>query len=351
MAKILVTGGCGYIGSHTIIDLLNHGFEVICIDNNVHSSAAILERVQHITGQQVPHYTVDLCDLKATQAVFEAHPDIQGIIHFAAYKSVPKSVTNPLSYYHNNINSLLNVLNCIQQYQIASFVFSSSCSVYGNTNALPVKETTPMGRAESPYASTKQMCERIIQDFSVAQPHTQSMLLRYFNPAGAHPSGLIGEIPQAGSYNVVALLLETAVGKRSSFSVTGTDHPTRDGSCIRDYIHVMDVANAHTKALQYLLDTNRVITQAPEDLPNCTIFNIGIGEGTSVLELIQAFEDATGQVVPHHIGPRRAGDVSAIYANYDKAAEFLHWVPQYTVKDILATAWRWFQAAYLSTKS
>jgi len=234
---------------------------------------------------------------------------------------------------------LLNVLTCVHQFQIPNFIFSSSCSIYGNTTVLPVTEDTPMCRAESPYASTKQMAERIIEDFSVANPAINSLLLRYFNPAGAHQSGLMGEIPQAGAYNVVPILMEALTGARGKFTVTGNDHDTRDGSCIRDYIHVMDVGNAHTKSLQYLLNK--------QNTHNCEAFNVGIGAGISVLELIAAFDKATGQQLDYDIGPRRAGDVSSIYSDYSKAKRLLGWTPQYNVDDILATAWQWFQTGYV----
>lgn len=338
MDKILVTGGCGYIGSHTIIDLVTNGFEVICVDNNSNSSAKMLLAVEQITGVDVPHYQVDLCDLDATKAVFEAHTDLVGVIHFAAYKSVPESTEQPLKYYQNNINSLLNILECMKAYQVPNLIFSSSCSVYGNSTELPVKETTPMQWAQSPYAYTKQVAERIVQDFVKAVPSINAILLRYFNPGGAHPSGQIGEIPQQGSYNVIPIIIEAAVGIRPQFSVTGDDHDTRDGSCVRDYIHVMDVGNAHTKALQYI---------AKKDTTGaCEVFNIGIGDGVSVLELIQAFEQATGQQLNYAIGPRRAGDVSAVYADATKAKELLGWSPQYSVYDILSTAWKWYETGY-----
>lgn len=343
MPKILVTGGCGYIGSHTIVDLIENGFEVISVDSNIRSNPEILNVVTQITGKQVQNYVLDLCNLEATQTIFETHKDISGIIHFAAYKSVPESVHDPLKYYQNNLNSLLNILTCIQQFQIPNFIFSSSCSIYGNTNVLPVTEDTPMSRAESPYASTKQMAERIIEDFSVANPTTNSILLRYFNPAGAHPSGLMGEIPQAGAYNVVPILMEALTGARGQFTVTGNDHNTRDGSCIRDYIHVMDVGNAHTKSLQYLLNK--------KNSSNCEAFNVGIGAGISVLELIAAFDKATGQKLDYSIGPRRAGDVSSIYSDYSKAERLLGWTPQYNVDDILATAWQWFQKGAVFTET
>lgn len=335
MNKILVTGGCGYIGSHTIIDLIEHGFEVVCVDSNVRSSATMLDRVQEITGQKVAHYPLDLCDAKATQSIFEEHPDILGVIHFAAYKSVPESVAQPLFYYHNNLNSLLNILDCIQQYKIPYFVFSSSCSVYGNIKKLPVTEETPFSAAESPYANTKQMGEQIVQNFSKAHPEHKIILLRYFNPSGAHPSAKIGEIPQKGAYNVIPIMIESFLGIGKPFSILGQDYNTPDGSCVRDYIHVMDVANAHTKSLQYL--------QNNTDIPNCDVFNIGIGEGVSVFELVKAFGKATGTPLSYSVGPARAGDVAAIYANPEKASRLLDWSPQYSIDDIMESAWAWDQ--------
>ncbi len=341
MAKILVTGGCGYIGSHTIIDLIENNFEVVSLDSNVRSDARMLQAVASITKHKVLNYAVDITDLDALKEVFEQQPDISGIIHFAAYKSVPESVAAPLRYYQNNINGLLNILQCIKDFQIPNFIFSSSCSVYGNASELPVKETTPLEKAESPYARTKQMCEAIIRDFSVANPTIKSILLRYFNPGGAHQSGIIGEIPQEGAYNVIPILIDALEGKRAQFSVTGNDHDTRDGSCIRDYIHVMDVGNAHTKSLQYLLNDNNE--------ENCEVFNVGIGQGVSVLELIEAFDRATGRKLDFAIGPRREGDVSSIYADYTKAKQRLGWVPKYDVNEILATAWKWYQTGYKLT--
>lgn len=335
MSKILVTGGCGYIGSHTIIDLIQNDFEVICLDSNIRSNPKVLEAIQKITTKAVFNYSIDICQLDLLRELFEQESDIVGVIHFAAYKSVPESVQDPIMYYHNNLTGLLNILTCISEYNIPNFIFSSSCSIYGNTTVLPVTEDTPISKAESPYASTKQMSEQIIRDFSVANPAVNSILLRYFNPAGAHPSGFLGEIPQNGAYNVVPLLLESLVGMRAPFVVTGDDHDTRDGSCIRDYIHVMDLANAHTKSLEYLLQKRQQ--------ENCEAFNIGIGQGISVLELIEAFNKATGQELNFSIGPRRAGDVSAIYADYTKAKELLGWSPEYNVDDILSTAWQWFQ--------
>lgn len=337
MAKVLVTGGCGYIGSHTLIDLLDNGFEVVAIDNNVRSDIRMLDAVERIADKKVIREEVDLCDKNTLRAVFDRYK-VAGIIHFAAYKSVPESVANPLMYYQNNLVGLLNVLECMQERQLSNFIFSSSCSVYGNTTALPVKEETAMEEAQSPYARTKQMCEKIIQDFSKANLSSNSILLRYFNPGGAHLSGQLGEIPQEGAYNVIPILMEALDRKRSQFTVTGKDHPTPDGSCVRDYIHVMDVAHAHTKALQYLIE------QKQEQ--NCEVFNIGLGKGVSVLELIAAFNKATGQELPYKIGPRRAGDVSSIYAHAQKANERLNWYPKYSIDEVLASSWLWYKNGY-----
>jgi UDP-glucose 4-epimerase len=343
MAKVIVSGGCGYIGSHTIIDLLNHNFDVIAVDSNIRSDASILKRVEAICGKEVPHAKIDLCDAEATAQLFEEHQDAVGVIHFAALKSVPESVEKPNWYYQNNLNSLLNVLNEVEKHQIPNFIFSSSCSVYGNAEELPVVETTPLGLAESPYASTKQMGERILQDFYQAQPNLKTILLRYFNPGGAHPSAKIGEIPQPGASNVIPILMETVLGKRKEFAVFGGDYPTRDGTCIRDYIHVMDLANAHTKCLEYLM--------ADREAENCEVFNVGIGEGVTVLEAIKATEKATGKALNYRIADRRAGDVIAIYANYEKAAKRLGWYPQYNIDDIMATAWAWEQARIAEMES
>lgn len=335
MAKILVTGGCGYIGSHTIVDLLDHGFEVVSADNLSNSNAAALDGVAAITGQHIQNYPIDLCDMDATRRIFQEHPDIQGVIHFAALKLVGESVTQPLHYYRNNLISLMNLLSSMEEAGITNLIFSSSCSVYGNTLALPVTEATPRQEAESPYARTKQIGEDILQDYARAFPHSRSILLRYFNPAGAHESALIGEDPSNPASNLVPVITETAAGKRPELVVFGDDYPTRDGSNIRDYIHVMDLANAHTKALQFLLSGH-----ASEP---CSVFNLGIGAGVSVLEAIHAFETATGVKLNYRIGPRRAGDVIAIYANYDKAARILGWQPTRNISDIMRSAWAWEQ--------
>lgn len=331
--KILVTGGCGYIGSHTIVDLIDNGFEVISVDSTIRSSEKVLEGIKEITGVAVQNYKIDLCDKAATRTIFQDHPEIKGIIHFAALKSVPESVEKPLDYFNNNLNSLLSVLACQKEFEIPHFIFSSSCSVYGNTAELPVTETTAFMEAECPYARTKQMGEHIVRDFTNANPSLNGVLLRYFNPAGAHESSKIGELTFGPASNLVPVITDTAAGKRESFTVFGSDYSTRDGSCVRDYIHVMDLANAHTKAIQYL--TKKA------NAANCEVFNLGIGQGVTVLEAINAFEKVTGLSLNYEVGSRRPGDVEAIYSNYEQAALKLQWEPTRDIEDIMRTAWAW----------
>src|SRR6201991_1417624 len=317
MQKILVTGGCGYIGSHTIVDLVANGFEVICVDNNSRSTPRILEGIEKIIGKKIKNYKVDLCNFDDTFAIFQENDDIAGIIHFAAYKSVGESVEHPLAYFENNLVSLINLLKCVQEFSIPYFVFSSSCTVYGNPDQIPVTEQTPPKPAESPYGYTKQMGEQIINEFSKASA-SQCVLLRYFNPVGAHPTILIGELPIGKPANLVPAITQTAIGKLPQMQVYGTDYPTRDGSCIRDYIHVSDIAHAHTLDLQYMLK-GKINS-------NCEVYNLGSGNGTTVLEAIHAFEKISGFPLNYVIGPRRSGDVVAIYANNDLAKNELGWV-------------------------
>lgn len=331
--KILVTGGSGYIGSHTIVDLLENGFSVVSVDNFLNSLETVPERIRAITGKDFPHYAVDLTDKSAVEQVFREHPDLDGLIHFAALKAVGESVEKPLWYYRNNINSLLNVLEASEKYGLKAFIFSSSCSVYGNAQELPVTEETPLQPAESPYAYTKQVGERILRDFSRVSEGPAVVSLRYFNPAGAHPSGNIGEQSRTKALNLVPVITETAAGLREKVTVFGDDYNTRDGSCIRDYIHILDLADAHTQALKYLLEG--------KNEENFEVFNLGIGEGVSVLEAIYAFERVSGLKLNYERGPRRPGDVVAIYANYDKAARKLGWQPNYSIDDIMRTAWEW----------
>ncbi len=334
MKKILVTGGCGYIGSHTIVDLIDNGFEVVSIDNLSRGFQQTLNGVGAIVGKPVKNYTVDLCHLEDVRAVFEENQDIAGIIHFAAYKSVPESVSKPLEYFRNNITSLLNILQCAREFDVDNFVFSSSCSVYGNADNLPVTEQEPLKEAQSPYARTKQMGEEICADFVKANPGFKVILLRYFNPVGAHPSSLIGELNEAPE-NLVPVITQTAIGKRNSMTVFGSDYDTRDGSCIRDYIHVMDIANAHTKAI--------IKSIANELKSNCEIFNLGTGNGVSVLELITTFEKVSGVKLNYTVGGRRDGDVIAVYADNEKAKSDLGWTPAYDIDAMMDTAWKWEQ--------
>lgn len=334
--KILVTGGAGYIGSHTIIDLLDNGFEVVSVDNYTNSDATTFDRIEKITGRRIYNYPIDLCDLAATKQVFTDHPDIKGIIHFAALRFVNESVAQPVAYYHNNINSVLNILRCMEEFEVKHLIFSSSCSVYGNAKELPVTENTPWQEAECPYARTKQMGEDMIADFMKIKPNLNAILLRYFNPAGAHESGLIGELPINPPVTLVPIITEVAIGKREKLVVFGDDYDTRDGSCIRDYIHVMDLAHAHTKAMIYLRDA--------KNKTNTEVFNLGIGEGVTVLEAINAFEATTGLSLNYEMGPRREGDVGAIYANLQKAIAQLNWTPQRNITAIMKDAWTWEQA-------
>lgn len=333
--KILVTGGCGYIGSHTIIDLVDNEIEVISIDNNSKSRPDTMDRVEAITEKKIHNYPVDLCDLEKTRSVFQENKDIKGIIHFAAYKTVPESVAMPLKYYRNNIDSLLNLMQCAKEFRVPNFVFSSSCSVYGNTAELPVVESTPFQEAECPYARTKQMGEHILQDYASVNEHFSAILLRYFNPVGAHESGLNGEVPLEKPNNLVPVITQTAIGKISQMSVFGNDYDTRDGTCIRDYIHVMDIANAHTKAMQYLLKNN--------NQRNCEVFNLGTGNGVTVLEAIDSFEKVSGIKLKYTIADRRPGDVVSIYANNEKAKNSLGWEIKRNIDEMMASAWKWEQ--------
>lgn len=334
MSKILVTGGSGYIGTHTIVDLVQNGYEVINIDNFSRSTPQMMEGVEKILNKKIKTYNVDLCNFDDTYAVFQENTDIQGIIHFAAYKAVGESVEQPLLYFENNLLSLINLLKCVKDFQIPHFVFSSSCTVYGNPDEIPVTEATIPKPAESPYGYTKQMGEQIVSE-TIKSILTTAILLRYFNPVGAHPSGLIGELPIGRPQNLVPAITQTAIGKLPGMMVYGTDYDTRDGSCIRDYIHVSDLAHAHTLALDYLIQT--------KNLSACEVFNLGSGNGITVLEAIKAFEKVSGVKLNYQLGPRRQGDVVAIYANYDKANSLLGWEPAYSLEDMMKTAWQWEQ--------
>lgn len=334
MAKILVTGGCGFIGSHTLVDLVESGYDVISVDNNSRSNAAMLKGVEKITGRTIKNYKVDLCNFDDTFAIFEENHDIKGIIHFAAFKAVGESVAKPLMYFENNLASLINLLKCVQEFKTPWFVFSSSCTVYGEPDTPIVTEDSPLKPAASPYGATKQMGEQILTEFQKAQP-TKVILLRYFNPVGAHPSALIGELPIGKPQNLVPAITQTAVGKLQKMTVFGSDYPTRDGSNVRDYIHVSDIAHAHTLAIKYL--------EEGRNKNNLEVFNLGTGNGVTVLEAIQSFEKVSGVKLNYEIGPRRPGDIIAIYANNDKAKNVLGWIPQRSLDEMMSTAWKWEQ--------
>jgi UDP-glucose 4-epimerase len=331
---IVVTGGCGYIGSHTVIDLVANGFEVVSIDSMVRADHRIPAGIEAITGKSFRNFNVDLTDRQATLDCFANIGPIAGVIHFAAFKTVPESTMDPLLYYRNNMNALFHVLEAVQLYNIPNFVFSSSCSVYGLVDTLPVTENTPFGEAQCAYARSKQHGEDVIRDFVAAHP-AKAIILRYFNPVGAHPSAEIGETPIDTPNNLVPFITQTAIGRRKELTVFGNDYPTRDGSCIRDYIHVMDIAHAHTLALAHLIHQRQA---DPVD-----VFNLGTGTGVSVLEVIAAFENSTGQKLPYIIGPRRAGDVIAVYADNHKAQKSMGWQIRYSIDDMMQSAWAWEQ--------
>jgi UDP-glucose 4-epimerase len=341
-STIIVTGGAGYIGSHTIIELIEKtDFNIISIDNYANSSSKTFERIKKITGREIKNYTIDLCNENELNTVFEMEQNIAGIIHFAAFKFVGESVVNPYKYYFNNINSLLNVLQCCLKHKVCNVIFSSSCSVYGNINQLPVKEDTPFNKAESPYAYTKQVGEEIIKDYTIANADLNCISLRYFNPVGAHSSGIIGEDPLNKPSNLVPVITQTAIGKIKQMIVNGNDYTTRDGTCIRDYIHVTDIATAHVLALQQLI--------ANHNKSNNSVYNLGTGTGVSVLEAITAFEKVSGVKLNYIIGPKRFGDVEAIYSETTKSKNELGWETKYDLAGMMETAWRW--ECYLENES
>ena len=343
--KIIITGGCGYIGSHTVVECLesytkkngyNEDYKVISIDNYLNSSASVIENIKKLTGREVKNYNTDLCNYEKTKEIFKIeskNSELIGIIHFAALKSVPDSVTDPVFYYQNNLNSLLNTLKLSKEYEVKNFIFSSSCSVYGNTKELPVSENTPFGVAESPYAYTKQVGERMIVDFAKTSEHQKFVLLRYFNPVGAHVSAQIGEDPKNPPTSLVPIITLTAIGKRDKMYVHGSDYDTRDGSCIRDYIHVSDIAEAHRLAIDYLVK-NKENSQVET-------FNLGTGSGVTVLEAIKAFEKVTDKNLNYELGERREGDVVEIYADNEKAKTILGWIPKYGIEEMMNSAWKW----------
>ena len=332
--KILVTGGLGFIGSHTVVELQNEGYEVIVVDNLSNTSLSVLDGIQNITGKVPAFEKLDLREKEKVQDFFKRHHDISGVIHFAASKAVGESVENPLLYYENNINALVYVLQELQQKPEANFIFSSSCTVYGQAETMPITENASIQTAMSPYGNTKQIGEEIITD-TVKVTNINAILLRYFNPIGAHPSTEIGELPIGVPQNLVPFITQTGFGLRKELAVYGDDYPTPDGTAIRDYIHVVDLAKAHVIALQRLL--NKKNTSKVE------IFNLGTGTGSSVLEVIHTFEKVSGKKLPYKIVGRREGDITSAYANTDKANDVLGWKAQSTLEEAMASAWKWEQ--------
>ena len=332
--KILVTGGLGFIGSHTVVELQNEGFEVVAIDNLSNSSIEVLDGIEKITGKKPIFEQLDLREKTAVQNFFKKHNDISGVIHFAASKAVGESVENPLLYYENNINTLVYILQELQKKDRANFIFSSSCTVYGQAEKMPITENASIQPAISPYGNTKQIGEEIITEVCNVS-NINSILLRYFNPIGSHPSAEIGELPIGIPQNLVPYITQTGFGLRKELSVYGNDYPTADGTCIRDYIHVVDLAKAHVIALQRLLQS--------KNLQKVETFNLGTGTGSSVLEVITAFEKVADKKLPYKIVARRDGDVISAYANTDKANSVLGWKAQSTLEESLASAWKWEQ--------
>ena len=329
---VLVAGGAGYIGTHTAVELIEAGYDVVIVDNLSNSEMKAVEGVREITGRNVPFERVDCDDRQALAGVFDRYR-FGAVIHFAASKAVGESVEKPLLYYRNNILSLLNVLDLMREKGVRNLVFSSSCTVYGQPEALPVTEQTPRQPATSPYGNTKQICEDILRDTVAAYPELCGIALRYFNPIGAHPSALIGELPKGVPGNLVPFITQTAAGIRECLSVFGDDYDTPDGSCIRDYIYVVDLAKAHVCAMTRIMEDQ---TTEPVE-----VYNIGTGTGTSVLELINAFEKATGVKLNYKIVGRRAGDIEKVWGNVDKANKVLGWKAETPLEDVLASAWKW----------
>jgi len=331
MAKILVTGGTGFIGSHTAVELFNAGYEVILLDDFSNSSRKILTQLETITGQQPEFVELDLCDEAKLKAFAAQHPEITGVIHFAAFKAVGESVQEPLKYYRNNFYSLINLINAFNGK--VNLVFSSSCTVYGQPDQLPVTEDAPVKKAESPYGNTKQIAEEILTDTCNVNKDLNVISLRYFNPVGAHSSALIGELPIGVPQNLVPFITQSAIGKRGPITVFGDDYNTPDGSAIRDYIHVVDLAKAHVAAIRRM-ESGAAVT-------NYEVFNLGTGKGSSVLEIIRAFEASTGEKLNYTIGPRREGDVEQVWGDVTKSAETLGWRAALDVNEMMRSAWNW----------
>ncbi len=333
--KILVTGGAGYIGSHTAVELINAGYEVVIVDNLSNSRIEVIDRIAKITGTKPAFYQFDLCDEARISDFFRSEKNISGIIHFAASKAVGESVQKPLLYYKNNINSLINLIEQMRIHRIPDLVFSSSCTVYGQPDKLPVTEDTPFRKAESTYGNTKQICEEIMQDVAKASPELNFIALRYFNPVGAHESAEIGELPLGVPANLVPYITQTAAGILKELSVFGDDYDTSDGTAVRDYIHVVDLAEAHVKAMDRMVNRKEKV--------NYEFFNVGTGHGSTVLEVIQAFERVTGQKLNYRIVGRRPGDVVKIYASTDLANKELGWKASRGLDQMMKDAWRWQQ--------
>ncbi|WP_127846118.1 UDP-glucose 4-epimerase GalE [Psychroflexus aestuariivivens] len=333
--KILVTGGLGFIGSHTVVALQNKGYEVVIVDDLSNSSLSVLEGIVKITGKTPIFTKLDLKNKNHTSEFFRLHNDIHGVIHFAASKAVGESVENPLHYYENNINTLVYLLQNLSKLPYQNLIFSSSCTVYGQADELPITESAPVKKALSPYGNTKQIGEEIILDTCQSVPKFKSISLRYFNPVGAHPSAEIGELPIGTPQNLIPFITQTAAGKREQLSVFGDDYPTKDGTCIRDYIHVMDLAEAHIVALERLLSKNMN--------KNFEVFNVGTGKGNSVLEVIKTFEKVSGQKLNYKITGRRPGDVTEAFADTTKVNKELGWEAKFSLEDALESAWKWEQ--------
>ena len=331
---ILVTGGTGFIGSHTTVELQQAGYDVVIVDNLSNSKVEVINGIEKITGIRPAFEQVDCCDLAALEAVFAKYPKIEGIIHFAASKAVGESVEKPLLYYRNNLNSLINLLELMPKYDVKGIIFSSSCTVYGQPTPenLPVTEQAPIQKALSPYGNTKQINEEIIQDYIHSGAKIKSIILRYFNPIGAHPSALIGELPNGVPMNLIPFVTQTAIGIRKQLKIFGNDYNTPDGTCIRDYIYVVDLAKAHVAAMARVLD---------QDTDPVEIFNIGTGTGLSTLEVVEGFERATGVKVNWQYAPRREGDIEKVWGNVDKANKVLGWKADTPIDDVLASAWKW----------
>ena len=332
--KILVTGGLGFIGSHTVVELQNEGFEVVIIDNLSNSSEDVLKGIVAITGKEPIFEKLDLREKPSVQDFFQRHQDISGVIHFAASKAVGESVTNPLLYYENNISALVYLLQELEKKEKAHFIFSSSCTVYGQADVMPIDENSSIKPAMSPYGNTKQIGEEIITDVSKVS-NINAILLRYFNPVGAHPSAEIGELPIGVPQNLVPFITQTGIGLRKELMVYGSDYPTADGTCIRDYIHVVDVAKAHVVALQRLIES--------KNIDKIEIFNLGTGVGSSVLEVISSFEKVSGKPFPYKIVDRREGDVTMAYASTHKANTILGWKTKSSLDQAMESAWKWEQ--------